>query len=151
MLVVPYPCRSRGVGRGDFRFWWGSLFTLPLPCRHNTTNHLHTTTPPQSSASNETLSKEISCQPRVLACLAAVNVSPSSTILQRLTVDEEMIEDLAIIIDSSGGKAYNAALSPTLSSYSEDDPSTFGKAIRPPTVSATTWINSPASMEGESF
>jgi hypothetical protein len=40
-------------------------------------------------------------------------------------MDEEMAEDLGIVIDSSGGKVYNAILSPTLSSSSEDDTSIF--------------------------
>jgi hypothetical protein len=40
-------------------------------------------------------------------------------------VDEEMVEDLGIVIDSSGGKVYNAILSSTLSSSSEDDTAIF--------------------------
>jgi hypothetical protein len=40
-------------------------------------------------------------------------------------MDEEMSEDLGIVIDSSGGKVYNAILSPTLSSSSDDDTSIF--------------------------
>jgi hypothetical protein len=42
-----------------------------------------------------------------------------------LTVDEEMAEDLGIVIDSSDRKVNNAILSPTLSSSSGDDTSTF--------------------------
>jgi hypothetical protein len=42
-----------------------------------------------------------------------------------LMIDEEMAEDLGTVIDSSGGKVYNATISPTLPSSSEDDTSIF--------------------------
>src|ERR1700722_3368216 len=42
-----------------------------------------------------------------------------------LKMDEEMLQDLGIVIHSSGGEVCNAIFSPTLSSSSEDDISVF--------------------------
>ena len=40
-------------------------------------------------------------------------------------MNKEMLQDLGIVIHSSGGEAYNAVFSPALSSSSEDDISVF--------------------------
>ena len=55
-----------------------------------------------------------------------------------LTMDEEMLQDLGIVIHSSSGDVCNATFSPTLSSSSEDDSSggevckaTFSPALSP--------------------
>ena len=65
-----------------------------------------------SAISNETLS-ETCRQARVLACLAAANVSPSlyhSAKAGCLTMDEEMLRDLGIVIHSSGGEVCKSHL-----------------------------------------
>ena len=54
-------------------------------------------------------------------CLSKVYHSAKSGCL---TMDEEMLQDLGIVIHSSGREVYNATISPTLSS-SEDDISVF--------------------------
>jgi hypothetical protein len=67
------------------------------------------------SATSPSLSRRRKCLPKLYHSAKA----------GCLTMDEEMAEDLGIVINSSGGKIYNAILSPTLSSSSENDTSIF--------------------------
>src|SRR5271155_2724201 len=57
-----------------------------------------------------------------------------------LTMDEEMLQDLGIVIQSSGGEVCNAIFSPTLSSSSEDDSSgrEVCNAFLSPTLSSSS-------------
>jgi len=68
-----------------------------------------------SSSTSSSLSRRRKCLPKLYHSAKA----------GCLTMDEEMLQDLGIVIHSSGGEACNAIFSPTLSSSSDDVTSVF--------------------------